>query len=59
MTIRLSWGYRINIIFQPRGTNILEINNVTNCNATTKNDFKNKLYCPWPFVSIDALSNTP
>lgn len=38
MTIQLSWGYRINIIFQPRGTNILEMNNVANCNATTKND---------------------
>jgi hypothetical protein len=40
MTIQLSWSYRINILFQPRGTNILEMNNVANCNATTKNDLK-------------------
>jgi hypothetical protein len=40
MTMQLSWSYKINILFQARGTNILQMSNVTNYNATTKNDLK-------------------
>ncbi len=40
MTIQSSWSYRLYILFQLRGTNILEMSNAANWNATTIKCFK-------------------